>query len=725
MIIHASIPGRLVFAFAWAVAGLARAEAPALTRGPYLQAATPRGVTILWRTQGETTPVVRYGRRPDRLDQQVPETAIARRVSEDARRAAGIPRLHSAPAHTWQYEAVITGLEPDTTFYYGVYDGETLLAGSDDRHYFKTFTPVGAPTPLYAWVLGCSGTGDINARRVYHSAGEYLLRQNRALTFSLHLGDMAYYDGLDRELQERFFDMYGRTLANTVCWPAFGNHEARTSDGNRGIGPYFDAFAPPTGGEAGGVPSGTEAYYSFDYGTAHFVCLNSSDADRRPNGPMARWLEADLARAAGSDWLLAFFHHPPYTRGSHDSDLETDLVEMREWMMPLLEKAGVDVVFSAHSHMYERSMLIGGAYETPTFAEHRVLDDGDGDPDGDGAYEKGKGLRPHEGAVYVVTGQGGGYQFKKGEFPLMIRSLVEFGSVFFEINVDTFSAVMLNTDGQVRDRFSIVKQGVRTPTRLARPWQPMGPVIRPAVPLFLDEVIVEIRPAAEWDDGEIRYTVDGSDPTMDSPRYREPLRFTNDVSLRARAFQAGRARSSVATAADFLQFRGALREAEAAGDAGVGGLDYSYYEGSWRKLPDFRALRPVRTGTVETIHLDVPRREDDFALVYEGFIEAPADGIFAFHLASDDGSRLLVGSKVVADNDGLHPVREKSGYIGLKAGRHPFRVEFMEAAEAEALLVEWQGPGFDRQPVPATALWRSQALHQKTGQSPQLGLEVE
>ena len=100
---------------------------------------------------------------------------------------------------------------------------------------------------------------------------------------------------------------------------------------------------------------------------------------------MAQWLKADLEKTK-AEWLIAYFHHPPYTKGSHDSDKEEQLIEMREHIMPILESGGVDIVFTGHSHIYERSMLIDGAYATPTVSEGVILDDGDGNPNGDGPY---------------------------------------------------------------------------------------------------------------------------------------------------------------------------------------------------------------------------------------------------------------------------------------------------------------------------------------------------
>src|SRR5258705_4859289 len=200
--------------------------------------------------------------------------------------------------------------------------------------------------------------------------------------------------------------MYDATLRNIVWWPTMGNHEGATSKGTNGVGPYYDAYVCPTRGEAGGVASGLEAFYSFDYGRAHFICLDSHDLDRKPTGVMAQWLAADMEETH-ADWLIAYFHHPPYTKGTHDSDREKQLIEMRRHIMPILESGGVDLVLTGHSHIYERSMLMDGAYETPTVAENVILDDSDGDPEIHGPYRKGGGIQPNGGEIRDVAGHGG------------------------------------------------------------------------------------------------------------------------------------------------------------------------------------------------------------------------------------------------------------------------------------------------------------------------------
>ncbi|HXG49747.1 MAG TPA: metallophosphoesterase family protein [Methylomirabilota bacterium] len=454
-----------------------------IIRGPYVQLATSHSIYVVWRTDKRIQPVVRYGDNPGNLDRVVAPQDVITRVSLGTNRAerlrvieqwpevAHFPVLHSAYAGTWQYEARISGLQPESTYYYAVCDGETRLTGRDPSYRFKTHPPPGKSAPVRMWIVGDSGTGRENQSLVHDAMLKHTARDGRPIDLYLHLGDMAYNKGKDVEFQSRFFEMYEPTLRNVVCWPTMGNHEGSTSKGTTGIGPYYDAYVVPARGEAGGVPSGTEAYYAFDYGRVHFICLDSHDLDRKPTGAMAQWLKLDLERTK-ADWILAFFHHPPYTKGSHDSDRETQLVQMRTHIMPILESHGVDVVLTGHSHIYERSMLMDGAYATPTIAENVILDDGDGDPNGDGPYQKSAGLHPNQGTIQVVAGHGGTRNSRKGTMPVMRKIIVEHGSVIIDIEGDTLTGFMLNKFAEVRDTFSLVKRGHITPRRILNPWQP-------------------------------------------------------------------------------------------------------------------------------------------------------------------------------------------------------------------------------------------------------------
>ena len=454
-------------------------------RAPYVQLATHQSIVVVWRIEGPIQPALRFGRSATALDMESDPSGIVTRVALStnkaevnalAERVPGLlqmPKLHSAPVGLFQYEVKLTGLTPDTRYYYAVFDGQRRLTEVDESYHFVTHPIPGTPRPMRFWVVGDSGTGRETQHNVHGAMVGYVANDKRPIDFYLHLGDMAYQRGKDVEFQTRFFEAYEPTLRHVVCWATMGNHEGSTSKGTNGTGPYYDAYVLPGRGEAGGLASGSEAYYSFDYGRAHFICLDSHDLDRKPTGLMARWLKMDMERTR-QDWIIAYFHHPPYTKGTHDSDREKQLIEMRTHIMPVLETGGVDLVLTGHSHIYERSMLIDGAYATPTVAENVVFEDREGNPETDGPYRKSAGIMPNNGDIQVVAGHGGTTIGRKGTLPLMRKTIVEHGSVLVDINGDTLTGTMINKFGEVRDTFALRKRGTVVHERIAVPWQPQA-----------------------------------------------------------------------------------------------------------------------------------------------------------------------------------------------------------------------------------------------------------
>jgi len=126
---------------------------------------------------------------------------------------------------------------------------------------------------------------------------------------------------------------------------------------------------------------------------------------------------------------------------------------------------------------------------------------------------------------------------------------------------------------------------------------------------------------------------------------------------------------------------------------------YSYFEGSWQSLPDFGKLQPKETGGTDRIDETLKKRGDQFGLRFEGFIRIDKEGDYTFHLGSDDGSRMLIGGKVVIDHNGVHGFSSKSARIRLSAGLHPVIVDFFEQGGGEKLQVEYEGPGISRRSI--------------------------
>jgi S1-C subfamily serine protease len=134
----------------------------------------------------------------------------------------------------------------------------------------------------------------------------------------------------------------------------------------------------------------------------------------------------------------------------------------------------------------------------------------------------------------------------------------------------------------------------------------------------------------------------------------------------------------------------------------INGIHFEAYAGEWDALPDFASQKPVADGrgSVPDVAAHKPS-DDNFAIRYTGFVKIPADGLYTFFTASDDGSQLHIGERLVVDNNGLHPSRESAGVIRLSAGLHPITVAMFEQSGDEALKVAIEGPNLNKQAIPA------------------------
>ena len=406
-------------------------EGAVITRGPYLQRASSSNIVVRWRTDIATSSRVRYG------------TNIA-----------NLNFTHDDTASVTNHEIVVSGLASDTRYYYTVGTTSAMLAPTNTTQYFLTHPLPGASKPMRVWVIGDAGTGTTNQLAVRNAF--YTYNGNRDVNVWLQLGDNAYTSGTDAEYQTAVFNVYSNQLRHTVTWSTLGNHDTDQSTAFVNSYPYFSIFTLPAAGECGGVASGTEHYYSFDHGMVHFICLDSMTASRAKNGAMAAWLQSDLA-ATTNDWIIAYWHHPPYTKGSHDSDTEIELIEMRENILPILEAGGVDLVLSGHSHVYERSLFISRHYGlSSTFASSNVVQTGSGR--GTGAYVKSSdpGSAGY-GTVYAVAGCSGQASGGTLDHPAMYISLNNLGSMVLDITSNRLDAVFLRETGATNDWFTLRK----------------------------------------------------------------------------------------------------------------------------------------------------------------------------------------------------------------------------------------------------------------------------
>ncbi len=276
--------------------------------------------------------------------------------------------------------------------------------------------------------------------------------------------------------------------------------------------------------------------------------------------------------------------------------------------------------------------------------------------------------------------------------------------------------------------------GARTLTTLPV-YRPMDRVeIFPKADRFIETVEISMTHNAA--DSEIRYTLDGSDPTLSSPIYEKPVTLHGTTMVKAVAFRKGLAATpqtasgtlaSAAIRAHYVK-RGPLKPENAS--AASPGLNYSYYEGDWSMGGQMVALpAPSQRGTVQEV-LELPHRHDNDAFLYDyrGYLSIPTDGVYTFHAplemitpTQDAGYdlRLWIG------REEWYPTTRWHNYGGwsipLQAGLYSFRVVYVDQRASEMVgggsdksatwkgdkpTIEISGPGVERQPIPSAWLRR-------------------
>jgi predicted phosphodiesterase len=268
--------------------------------GPYLTGVSQTGISVNWKTEGETEGSVEY--------------------ATEASYSANSTYSSSAPDSAKKlHHVMLTGLQPNTTYHYRVRVGDGYTAD-------HTFTTLGAQRFTFIVYGDTRDEAPMFTQLERHKLVADRIAEEEDVSFVIHTGDLVS-DGEDLEEWGRFFEAGRQMLEKTPIFPVAGNHENYSSN-------YYEIF---------GVPQ----WYSFDSANAHFCMLDSNDgADLDVE---AAWLANDLSGDA--DWKFAVCHHPLYTSDRNHWGGDPDLRD--HWEQVLVEN-GVNAVFSAHMHAYER-----------------------------------------------------------------------------------------------------------------------------------------------------------------------------------------------------------------------------------------------------------------------------------------------------------------------------------------------------------------------------------
>jgi hexosaminidase len=176
--------------------------------------------------------------------------------------------------------------------------------------------------------------------------------------------------------------------------------------------------------------------------------------------------------------------------------------------------------------------------------------------------------------------------------------------------------------------------------------------------------------------GEVRYTLDGSDPDSRSPRYGGPFQLAVDEN------------GTEVSARVFLQ------------DGRMGHIGRARFTRTQLIPPVSVPLSGRGRGLAFSDAASQPNSGPRLS----GFIRVPRKGIYTFFLSSADGRRLTVSDRVVVDHDGPRRRSGGAGQVALHRGWHPIEVLYSRGRGARGLRLEIEGPDTPRRGVPVTWL---------------------
>lgn len=525
------------------------------------------------------------------------------------------------------HEVKLDQLKPETNYFWEVIS--VTSKGDTIRSEIYTFKTAVNDSSAYMFAL----IGDTQRNNKTPWAWEKisdLIWEDRP-NFVVLAGDVVD-QGLDKnDWLENFFPKGRPLLSRIPVYPVLGNHEQDA--------PYYYQYvvAPPP-----------EYYYTFTYGNAQFFMLDSN-RDLYEGSEQYDWLEWELAKSKAM-WKIAVHHHPPYTSDSDDhgntyqSTSTLGGIDTRN-LVPLYEKYGLDFCLFGHTHLYERSWPI-----------------------------KDNKVNMKNGVVYINSGGAGGnleeFAPTRSWFTADLRSVHHYCTfAIFEDNI-----IFKSTDHERKliDAFQMKKDKDRL-QNLSSVLQPPAPHVLTDATLFEKETMITLE--APFENLTIHYTTDGTEPTKSSPLYTKTIMLTQSSELRARCYTADGRASRIKK----MSFRKMDPLPAIKANNTLPGLLMKYYEGNWKKLPDFSSLNVVKSDVVTQVSLNnISHRPDEFGVVMEGYVEISNKGLNTFYLNSDDGSKLYIDGQLVVDHDGDHSAIKKIGQIILLPGKHKIKIEYME-----------------------------------------------
>jgi hexosaminidase len=196
------------------------------------------------------------------------------------------------------------------------------------------------------------------------------------------------------------------------------------------------------------------------------------------------------------------------------------------------------------------------------------------------------------------------------------------------------------------------------------------------------------------DNSNIFYTIDGTEPTINSIKYTEPLIIDDNILIKAKTFLPN-GKSNTLSSVHFTII-----------DSTMNGINYKYYEGVFDSIPDLTKLNPIKEGKIYKLSLsEIKPAKESYAVSISGYLNIENDDEYKFYLTSDDGSKLFIDGKLITNNDGVHKIKEASNSVYLTKGKIPFEIQYFNKWSSGSLKLEIESSQLPRKNVTADMLF--------------------
>ncbi|MCG8330040.1 MAG: metallophosphoesterase [Chitinophagales bacterium] len=467
--------------------------------------------------------------------------------------------------------------------------------------------------------------------------------------FIIHAGDLVDTGTRKTDWTQHFFPNGHVAMSRFPMYTVLGNHEQDAQY-------YYDYMVNPA----------PEYYYTFHYGNIQFFMIDTN-RDIHEGSEQYDWLEWELAKS-DADWKIVVHHHPPFSSEENDHGdtyigASTYGTHARN-LVPLYEAYGIDFCLFGHTHLYERTWPL---------------------------FEDAVNLK--NGVVYINSGGAGGgledFDPSRSWFTQELQTGHHYCT--FAIYDKTLQFKAIDHEGSLFDTFQLTKESNNSSGNSMI--QPPAPHFKTGPTIFQESSSLSMEPLESTH--KIYYTIDGTEPNMQSTPYEGPISITETLTFKARVYTTDGKASRVVE----RSFQQMNPQAASKIKGTKAGLAYKYYEGEWDFLPDFNKLSILKEGTVSTVNESlIEHRDNTFGIVMEGYVDLPATDTYTFFTRSDDGSKLYINGHLVVDNDGHHGAFWEYGTTILEKGKHHIRIEYFEAYGSEMLRAGLLDPDMGKVP---------------------------